>query len=440
VILSLVLAGCAGKQAKVEKLTIMWAQWDPASFLATLAQEYPDADVEVIQEPWGSFYDRVSAEWAAGGDSFDMVVGDSQWLGQGATQGHYVDMTDMLVDEGLADTVTEATLTYYGEYPTGSGRYFAFPTEGDALGFHYRKDLFEHPDEMAAFEAEHGYPLAAPKTLAEMMDIAKFFTRDAGETLGGETLEAPFYGVALTTDKAYSGVTEGLQMALFTSGARWQNPETNEVIGWVNSPEAVGAVQWYRDMYACCQPPGGANIGHTEINNYMINGQIAMGISYVAFLYGLHNPEINPHAEGMGFFANPAGPTGERHASLGGQGMSINAHISEERIEASKDFIRWFAQKEQQEKWAKLGGLSCNKEVLEADWFLEVSPVNPVFAESMTMVMDFWNVPEYGELLQICQRHLHAFVVGGEGTAQGTMDAIAQEHDAVLRAAGRIKE
>jgi len=172
----------------------------------------------------------------------------------------------------------------------------------------------------------------------------------------------------------------------------------------------------------------------------MISGQISMGISYVAFLYGLANPEINPYAEGMGFFANPAGPTGERHASLGGQGMSINAHISEERIEASKDFIRWFAEEANQEKWAKLGGLSCNKKVLEADWFLDISPINPVFAESMTMVMDFWNVPEYGELLQICQRHLHAFVVGGEGTAQSTMDAIAQEHDAVLRAAGRIKE
>ena len=50
VILSLVMSGCAGKkQAKVEKLTIMWAQWDPASFLATLAQEYPNAEVEVIQ-------------------------------------------------------------------------------------------------------------------------------------------------------------------------------------------------------------------------------------------------------------------------------------------------------------------------------------------------------------------------------------------------------
>jgi multiple sugar transport system substrate-binding protein len=44
-------------------------------------------------------------EMAAGGTAWDMVVGDSQWLGQGATQGHYVDMTDFLVGEGI-QTVT----------------------------------------------------------------------------------------------------------------------------------------------------------------------------------------------------------------------------------------------------------------------------------------------------------------------------------------------
>jgi multiple sugar transport system substrate-binding protein len=33
---------------------------------------------------------------AAQGTEWDMVVGDSQWLGQGATAGWYVDMTDFL--------------------------------------------------------------------------------------------------------------------------------------------------------------------------------------------------------------------------------------------------------------------------------------------------------------------------------------------------------
>ena len=64
-------------------------------------------------------------------------------------------MTEFLVGEGIADTVTEATLTYYGEYPSASGRYCGLPTEGDADGWAYRKDLFEDTVEIAAFEAEY---------------------------------------------------------------------------------------------------------------------------------------------------------------------------------------------------------------------------------------------------------------------------------------------
>ena len=138
----------------VEEIVILWAQWDPADYLQEIGNLYESETgikVTVIQEPWGSFGDLWATEMAAGGDAYDMVVGDSQWLGQGATQGHYVDITDFLVGEGIADTVTEATLTYYGEYPTGSGRYWGFPTEGDADGWAYRQDLFEDPDEMAAF-------------------------------------------------------------------------------------------------------------------------------------------------------------------------------------------------------------------------------------------------------------------------------------------------
>src|SRR5262249_37358256 len=117
-------------KAAVTELKIFWAQWAPADFLQTLAKDYEaktKIKVTVVQEPWGTFGDRVAAEWAAKGTGFDMVVGDSQWLGQGAVQGHYVDMTDFMKKNGIDKTVTPATLQYYGEYPAGSGKYFAYP-------------------------------------------------------------------------------------------------------------------------------------------------------------------------------------------------------------------------------------------------------------------------------------------------------------------------
>ena len=111
-------------------------------------------DVKVVQEPWGTFGDRFFTEMAAGGDAWDMVIGDSQWLGQSTTANYYVDMTEFLTSTGIKDTVTPATLTYYGEYPAGSGTYWAYPTEGDANGWAYRKDLFEAAGLQAAGEVE----------------------------------------------------------------------------------------------------------------------------------------------------------------------------------------------------------------------------------------------------------------------------------------------
>jgi multiple sugar transport system substrate-binding protein len=43
---------------------------------------------------------------------------------------------------------------------------------------YYRKELFEDPKEKQAFKAKYGYELAAPKTIQQLVDIGKFFTRD----------------------------------------------------------------------------------------------------------------------------------------------------------------------------------------------------------------------------------------------------------------------
>jgi multiple sugar transport system substrate-binding protein len=422
----------AAEEPAVSEINILWAQWDPADFLQELGKTYEEETgikINVIQEPWGSFGDLFFTEMAAQGDSWDMVVGDSQWLGQGATQGHYMDMTDFMVSEGLADSVTDATLTYYGEYPTGSGNYYGFPTEGDADGWAYRKDLFEDPANMEAFEAEYGYPLAPPEDYMQLMDIAKFFTRpDEG-----------IYGVAIYTQADYDAMTMGVENVMFSWGADWKD-ENNNVLGIVNSPEAIESLQFYRDLYECCQAPGLSNAFFAEVNDSFTSGQAAMAMNYFAFFPALVNPETNPHADGTGFFVNPAGPDGDQHAALGGQGMSIINYIPDERKEASKDFIRWFAQEDVQAEWGALGGYTCNSNILQTQEFLDVAPFNPAFAETMTFVKDFWNVPVFGELLSVAQREFGKFVVEGEGTAEEAMNAIAEEHDQILRDAGLITE
>ena len=431
-ILLMVLAISVGSTLAqdVTELTIWWAQWAPADYLQQIGNDYEEETgiaVNVVQTPWGDYYTRVGTEWAAQGTSYDMIVGDSQWVGQGVTQGHYVDMTEFMTSTGIADTVTPATLAYYGEYPLGSGNYYAYPTEGDANGFAYRTDLFENADEMAAFEAAYGYPLAVPTTWDELRDIAEFFTRpDDG-----------LYGVGIYTQDDYDAITMGYENVMFSYGADWKDADNN-VLGVVNSPEAVAALELYKELYSFA-PPGTNDAFFQEMNDAYMNGQAAMIMNYFAFFPVLVSDQ-NQFKDVTGFFSMPAGPDGDRYAALGGQGISINSYVDDTRKQASFDFIEWFATPEVQQRWAELGGYTCNIAILESEEFLSATPYNRAFAETMTFVKDFWNIPEFGQLLEPTQRYLSGFVVAGQyETAQEALDLLADEQDVILIDAGYVE-
>jgi len=412
----------------IQELTILWAEWDPANYLQEIGNLYEQETgikVNVVQEPWGSFYDLMASQWAAKSDTYDMVVGDSQWTGQGATQGHYVDLTEFMTSNGIDKSVTPGTLKYYGEYPVGSGTYWAYPTEGDAVGWAYRKDLFEDPKEMDDFKAKYGYDLKPPDTWAQLRDIAEFFTRPDNPVNGVK------YGVGVYTQKDYDGMIMGYENVMFSWGADWFDPTTFEVEGVVNSQEAVDALTFYRGLYQFA-PPGTSNAFFAEMNDAFISGQVAMVMNYFAFLPALGNPGVNPNADKTGYFSGPAGPNGDRYVALGGQGLSVLSYTSAERQQASMDFIKWFAQEEIQKEWAKVGGYTCNSNVLASEEFLNNTPYNRAFSESMNVVKDFWNIPVFGEMLEPVNRILHPYIVDGQGDPKELLDQLAAEQHQIL--------
>ena len=158
----------AAPAGNVKELNILWAQWDPADYLQQIGNMYEEETgikVNIVQEPWGTFGDRFFTEMAARATPGTWSWATASGWARPPLRGTIWIMTEFMNSTGLKDSVTPATLTYYGEYPTGSGTYWAYPTEGDADGWAYRKDLFENPDEQAAFKAKYGYDLAPPDNL-----------------------------------------------------------------------------------------------------------------------------------------------------------------------------------------------------------------------------------------------------------------------------------
>src|SRR5215471_20837122 len=108
------LAFAMANTARAEELTIFWAEWDPANYLQELVNEYSKESgdkITVETTPWSDFQTKAFTEFNAKGDAYDLVVGDSQWLGAGSTGGHYVDLTDFFKKHNLAKSMAAATVT-----------------------------------------------------------------------------------------------------------------------------------------------------------------------------------------------------------------------------------------------------------------------------------------------------------------------------------------
>ena len=412
-----------------QELTIFWAEWDPANFLQQLVNEYEkESGVRVTVEttPWSDFQTKAFTEFNAHGNAYDMVVGDSQWLGAASEGGHYVELTDFINEHKVLEKMAPATVKYYSEYPGSSGKYWSIPTEGDAVGWSYRKDWFEDPAEMAAFKEKYGYDLAPPKTFKELTDIAEFFTRP----------DQNRYGIAIYTQNQYDGLAMGVENAIFSYGAELGDYSTYQVEGVLNSDQAIAALENYRKLYEFT-PPGWSNAFFVENNQAITEGLVAMSMNYFAFFPSLLNEATNPHAANTGFFANPAGPGGDQFAALGGQGISIVSYSDNK--EESLKFLEWFIRDDVQQRWAELGGYTCNKAVLESALFQNATPYNKAFYETMFKVKDFWAVPEYAELLQQMNQRIYPYVVNGEGTAKEALDSLAADWNGTFKKYGRVQ-
>lgn len=412
-----------------QELTIFWAEWDPANYLQELVNEYEaETGVKVTVEttPWSDFQTKTFTELNARGSAYDMVVGDSQWLGAASEAGHYVDLTEFFNKHNLGEVMAPATVKYYAEYPSSSGKFWAIPAEGDAVGWSYRKDWFEDPKEMADFKAKYGYDLDVPATWAQMRDIAEFFHRP----------DQNRYGIAIYTDNSYDGLVMGVENAIFSYGGELGNYETYEVDGIINSEQNVKALEMYRELYGFT-PPGWAKTFFVENNQAITENLAAMSMNYFAFFPALTNEASNPNAKVTGFFANPAGPDGHQFAALGGQGISIISYSS--NIEESYKFLEWFIKDEVQKRWADLGGYTASAAVLESEEFQNATPYNKAFYETMFKVKDFWATPEYAELLIQMNQRVYPYITAGQGSAKEVLDSLAADWNATFKKYNRVK-
>ncbi|MEM8841075.1 MAG: extracellular solute-binding protein [Pseudomonadota bacterium] len=425
-------SGLATTDARADDLTLCWAAWDPANALIELSKDFEaesghNMSFEFV--PWPNFADRMLNELNSGGQLCDLMIGDSQWIGLGAEAGHYVKLNDFFAAQGISmDDFIPATVTGYAEWPKGTPNYWALPAFGDVVGWTYRKDWFERPELQAAFKEKYGRDLDAPKTLAELKDVAAFFQ---GREIDGTTV----YGAAIYTERGSEGITMGVTNALYNYGFLYGNPDNPyELEGYVNSAGAVEGLEYYKALYDCCTPPGSSDWYMSENIDAYKSGQVALQMNF-AFIWPGVEADANVGGGKSGYFANPAGPAGQ-FAQLGGQGISVVSYSDSQ--DAALEYIKWFAQPKIQKKWWELGGYSTLKSVVEDPAFATSQPYAQTFLDSMAIVKDFWAEPAYASLLLAMQDRVHKYVVAGEGTAKEALDGLVADWTEVYEDEGKL--
>src|ERR1700757_2872380 len=176
-----VVASCFGgpAAAQTKQLTLCWAAWDPANALVELSKDFTaKSGIQMKYEfvPWTSYADRFLNKLNSKGKLCDLIIGDSQWVGGSAENGHYVKLNDFFDKNGIKmDDFMPATVVGYSEWPKNTPNYWALPAMGDAVGWTYRKDWFARPAIREAFKKQYKRELEPPKTLDELKEVAQFF-------------------------------------------------------------------------------------------------------------------------------------------------------------------------------------------------------------------------------------------------------------------------
>jgi multiple sugar transport system substrate-binding protein len=171
---------------------------DAPSFVQ-LFEEETGIRIEFIETTPADEYQENLRNASTQNGSFDIVTSAIEETGDFAEAGlilpldEYVDKYQpSWLDPEFGYAGGEATVALFNKYKD-SFYFVAF--DNDTQPYFYRSDLFENPEEQAAFEDQYGRPLEFPLTWEHHDEVAAFFTRpDADIPLFGDanTL-APFW-------------------------------------------------------------------------------------------------------------------------------------------------------------------------------------------------------------------------------------------------------
>ncbi len=330
----------AAKKYAGTEISIVWEaglqSLDPLNFSGPKWEELTGIKVKVIEVPTAEMFTKILQEHRAGTGAYDALNVIPSWMPDLVKAGALIEL-DAFVDKyayrSELDTIAP---TYRDNQMKVDGKIYGFPDDGDLFVLYYRKDLFEDPENMAAFKAKHGYDLAPPTTWEQYAEIGQFFTdKYAPKMYGAGQFRQAAYGIWLFEER------------FRVLGGRFFDPETMR--STINSEAGIAAFEGMRNDNKF-MPPGVETWGFVEALSSFLAGDIAMTVSWPPFGrwaagYGTDDEALSwvpktKIADKVGY-ALPPGGTPQLAA-----GFSLSVASGSKNKEAAYLFIQWLNSEE----------------------------------------------------------------------------------------------
>jgi multiple sugar transport system substrate-binding protein len=444
---ALVLAGCSSSGSDVDPDDANgWSQEFAGTELNVLAEATLNSEVlsqllpeftkmtgiEVTIEtaPFAQLVQRATLDFSTSQGDFDIVSIPYDYLGAYAGSGYLEEITPLI--EANADNVNADEFStddiIPGLWDTAArwdGKYYGMPSNSAVTMMMYRTDLLEDPTEKAAFQAKYGYELAPATTWDQYRDIAEFFTRDAGDTLAGETLSEPVYGVTIAGKRHEAAVFEWINYANAFGGGI-VSPD-GELI--VDSPGSVESLEYMASLGEFA-PPGYTSATWDEVTAQLQQGIAVQAISWGDTAGAMEAPDQSAVVGKIGYGDVPVLHEGDAsHALHGAWTYGISTQAVDKN--AAYLFVAWALSAPVQKKIGELGGVPATRSAFEDPDLVAALPSWPQQLSSLENALARPRNAEWPQMLdQLMLQVSNALV--GEATPQKSLEDAQQEITDIL--------
>ncbi|WFE75329.1 ABC transporter substrate-binding protein [Roseinatronobacter sp. S2] len=356
--------------------------------------------VRVIGEvlPPDQLRDRMTIEAIGNTGYFDMGYHSPGWFGSFVD--HVADLRPFIEKYGMdLDAFPELVVEAHMSSTARPGDIISIAHTPSAPIFAARRDWFEHPDERAAFEEQHGRELEYPQSWQDLHEVGQFFTRDAGDTLAGNVLERPVYGWSDSL-RHPSGAARAFLLTMYSAGLAGFD---EDYMPDIDQPIFLEATELFERLVHDTAPPTAYNWDFLEHLEYFREGRLAMATLWAFGIDTVEDPDGdaagNVHYKVLPVYEGNLGGYTQGVPYIGGGGIMV---FDTPNAEESFKFLQWLIE-DQSMEWARMTANFFRPEHFADEELVNQRPFYPeylpVLQDALDAVFIRQGIPEYGSVI-----------------------------------------